>query len=82
MERLSGGHDPGEGREMGQRLTTAINRAAQTIPHGNGGSTKDPFPYGARDQLIPLFVLSRRHPPSPDALCYPGLVDVLRRERS
>ena len=27
------------------------------------------------NQLIPLFVLSEIHPPSPDALCSPGLVD-------
>ena len=26
--------------------------------------------------LIPLFVLSKRHPPSLDALRHPGLVDV------
>ena len=32
-------------------------------------------------QPISLFALSRRHPPSPNALCHPGLVDVVHRLR-
>ena len=33
------------------------------------------------NQEIPLFVLSKCHPPSPDALRNPGLVNVFHRER-
>ena len=32
-------------------------------------------------QAIPLFVPSKRHPPSPSALCDPGLVDVVHQVR-
>ena len=34
-----------------------------------------------RNDTVPLIILSERHPPSPNALCHPGLVGVVRRVR-
>ena len=41
---------------------------------GDVGSTSDLPP-------IPPFMLTSRHPPSPDALRNPGLVDAVHRDR-
>ena len=37
------------------------------------------FNYSSYKAPAPLFVLSNRHPPSPNALASPGLVDVVYR---